>query len=122
MRQLASLSIATAAIAVLLLLFIAPVITVAAAQSGPDVPRGQEIFLAQKCNTCHSVPTAGIEAKVKSETMRGPDLVNLTDDAPTIKSFITQQTERDGKKHKKHAKGTDEELDALIDWLLSQKQ
>jgi mono/diheme cytochrome c family protein len=122
MKQLASFSIAAAAVAVLLLLFTAPVITVAAAQTAPETSQGQQIFLAQNCNTCHPVPTAGIEAKVKSASMRGPDLVNLSEDAPTLKSFVTQKAEMNGKKHKKAAKGTDEELDALIDWLLSQKQ
>lgn len=120
MKQLASFSIAAAALAVLVLLFTAPVITVAAAQTSPDMPQGQELFLAQKCNLCHSVPTVGIESKTSSDKMKGPDLVDIDLDAPTVKAFITQKSELDGKKHKKAAKGTDEELDALVDWLLSQ--
>lgn len=117
MKQLATLSIAVAAIAILLLLFIAPVITVAAAQPASDTPRGQQVFLAQKCDTCHSVSTVGIEAK-----MKGPDLVNLSQDAATLESYLTQQGEIDGKKHKKAVKTGDEELDALISWLLAQKK
>lgn len=122
MKQLASFSIAAAAVAVLLLLFTAPVITVAAAQTGADAPQGQQLFLAQKCNLCHAVPTAGIEAKTTSDKMKGPDLVNISEDAPTVKAFITQQSDLDGKKHKKAAKGTDAELDALVSWLLAQQR
>lgn len=40
MRHLASLSVAVAVVAILLLLFIAPVITVAAAQAGPAADDG----------------------------------------------------------------------------------
>lgn len=47
MKQLASFSIAVATIAVLLLLFIAPVITLAAATSGPTVSDDEEISLQQ---------------------------------------------------------------------------
>jgi hypothetical protein len=30
---------------------------------------GKEIFLAQKCDLCHTVSSAGIEAKTKSDKM-----------------------------------------------------
>jgi cytochrome c2 len=84
-------------------------------------PAGQEVFEAQKCDLCHSVSTAGIEAKTKSEAMRGPDLVDLDVDADWIASYITKKVDKDGKAHKKEFKGTDEELKTLIDWLLEQK-
>lgn len=47
MKQLASFSIAVAAIVVLLLLFIAPVITLAAATSGPTASDVEGISLQQ---------------------------------------------------------------------------
>lgn len=122
MKQLASFSIAVAAVAVLVLLFIAPVITVAAAQPASDAPQGQQVFLAQKCDTCHAVPTAAIQAKTSSDKMKGPDLVNLPLEAATLEAYLTQQGELDGKKHKKAVKAGDDELDALISWLLAQKR
>lgn len=121
MKKIASLTVGLAAVAMLLSLFIAPVFTAAAAQGAGDAPDGKEVFLAQKCNMCHAVSTVGIEAKVKSETMQGPDLVDLERDPEWIAQFVTKEIELDGEKHKKEFKGSDEELDVLISWLLAQK-
>jgi mono/diheme cytochrome c family protein len=100
------------------------VMTAAAAEEA--MPAGQEVFLDVKCNMCHAVSTAGVEAKTTSEKMRGPDLVGLAEDdtlgdAGALAEYIKQESEIDGAKHKKGFKGTDEELQALIDWLLEQK-
>ncbi len=92
-----------------------------AMSSSPD---GKEIFLNQKCNLCHSVSTAGIEATIKSAAMRGPDLVNVGDrhDAQWMKDWLHKKVEMNGKKHRKLFTGSDEELDTLIDWLQHQKK
>jgi mono/diheme cytochrome c family protein len=83
---------------------------------------GKETFLAQKCNTCHSVSSAGIEATTKSEKMKGPDLVGVVQahDPAWISDFVHRRIEKDGKKHSKEYKGTDEELAAIVDWLKTQ--
>jgi len=88
-----------------------------------DDPDGKEVFETQKCNLCHDVSTVGIEAKTKSEKLKGPDLVNLADsyEADWIVKYVKKEAELDGKTHKKPFKGTDEELQALVDWLLEQK-
>lgn len=80
---------------------------------------GKEVFLAQKCNMCHGVASAGIEAKAKSEKMKGPDLDGCCadEDAAALGAFLKKETEVDGAKHKGSFKGSDEELAALIDWL-----
>lgn len=85
---------------------------------------GKAIFLAQKCDLCHSVPTAGIEAKMKSEKMRGPDLVNLgaERDAAWLKQYLKKEVDLDGKKHGKAFTAGDAELDTLVAWLLDQKK
>ncbi len=87
-------------------------------------PDGKQIFLDQKCNLCHSVSTAGIEATIKSAAMRGPDLVNVADkhDASWLKDWLHKKVEMNGKKHRKMFSGSDEELDALISWLQAQKK
>lgn len=84
---------------------------------------GQAAFLAARCDMCHSVSTAGIEAKTKSESMRGPDLVDLakTRDAQWLVKYLQREIQLDGKEHKKEFKGSDEELQAIVDWLLEQK-
>ena len=84
---------------------------------------GKAIFQAQKCNLCHSVSTAGIEATTKSEKMKGPDLVNVKHDAATLTKFLKKQANLDGKKHTGPAfKGSDQELATLIDWIEKQKK
>lgn len=83
---------------------------------------GKAIFLAQKCNVCHSMPTAGITRTVKSEKMAGPDLVNVKEDAGVMAKFLRKQAEIGGKKHSKAFTGSDEELGALIAWIQAQKK
>jgi cytochrome c5 len=85
-------------------------------------PDGKAIFLAQKCNMCHSISTAGIEATTKSEKMKGPDLVNIKLDAAVITKFLHKETEMDGKKHPKNVQLPDADMKALIDWVLAQKK
>lgn len=92
------------------------------AGSAAAAPDGKAIFLAQKCNMCHSVPTAGIERTVKSEKVAGPDLVNIKADAGALSKFLRKQAEIDGKKHGKAFAGSDEELAAVIAWIQSQKK
>jgi cytochrome c5 len=93
----------------------------AAAAGGPD---GKAIFLAQKCNLCHSVSAAGIERQTKSEKVAGPDLTTATakHDKAFLTKFIKKEEMIDGKKHGKDWKGTDAELAAVIDWLKEPKK
>ena len=85
-----------------------------------DTATGAELFHTLKCQLCHSVPAAGIEAKAKSDKVKGADLgtaaAELT--AEAMISYVRRETEIDDKQHKKEFKGTDEELAAIVDWLL----
>ncbi|HEX2253654.1 MAG TPA: cytochrome c [Thermoanaerobaculia bacterium] len=82
---------------------------------------GRQIFLNEKCNLCHAVGKAGIEATVKSEKIRGPDLSEVADRPPAVLTdYLRQKTAIDGEKHKKAFKGSDEELGALVSWLARQ--
>lgn len=99
---------------------------------------GKDLFLAAKCNTCHSVTAAGIDKKKPTEAeaaeaakaekadkdeKKPPDLssVGLDKKADWIAKFLTKKETLDGEKHKKLYKGTDEELKTLSAWLESQK-
>ena len=90
--------------------------------AGAAAPDGKAIFLAQKCNMCHAVSTAGIEATTKVASMKGPDLVNVKQDAAAITKFLHKETEMNGKKHPKEVKLPDADTKALIDWILAQKK
>ena len=71
-----------------------------------------------KCHTCHSVLAAKIESKVKKGLMKGPDLGGKVEgDFETIAGYVRKEAELDGKNHKKEFKGTDEELQTILDWL-----
>ena len=91
-----------------------------AGEGGMD---GKAIFLAQKCDICHSVSTAGIEAK--SKAMKAPDLVGVVTaehDAKWIGEYVRKQVDLDGKKHGKAFTGSDEELKALIDLVWASRR
>ena len=101
------------------------VLLLAVLYSGPAAGQkvdGKAIFLAQKCNMCHSVSPAGIEKTTKSEKMAGPDIVNLKTDAATLTKYLRKQADLNGKKHVKGFTGSDEELGALVAWMLAQKK
>lgn len=120
MKQTIGFTVSVLVAVVLLAVFYSgPAASGAMAAPAPD---GKQIFLAQKCNLCHSVPTAGIERTVKSEKMAGPDLVNVKEDAATLTRFLHKETEINGKKHGKTFTGSNEELAALIAWLQAQKK
>ena len=79
---------------------------------------GKMVFKLKGCDTCHSVPKAGIEAKIPS--LAGPDLVDLEKkfDAEKLAAFIRQQTRVNGEQHPRECKGHEEELRVLVSWLL----
>jgi hypothetical protein len=85
-------------------------------------PAGKALFLAQKCDLCHSVAGAGIAATTKAEKLKGPDLSALVPEDPAaLESYLRLQGELRGKKHKKEFKGTQAELEAILAWLKEQK-
>lgn len=81
------------------------------------------IFLREKCNVCHSIPSEGIKATVKSEKMLGPELptAEKREDTEILLDYLRQKAELDGEKHKKGFKGSDEELGALVQWIESMR-
>lgn len=94
-----------------------------AAAQAAKVLDGKQIFLAQKCNLCHSVSTAGVEATTKSDKMKGPDLVGLSKkEATLLNGYLRKTADINKKKHVKQFTGSDEELGALIAWLQKQEK
>jgi len=116
MKQTVGFTLTVLVVAVLLATMYSSVGSAAAA------PDGKAIFMAQKCNMCHSVPPAGIEATTKAAAMKGPDLVNVKLDAAAITKFLHKETDMNGKKHPKDVKLPDGDMKALVDWVLAQKK
>lgn len=85
---------------------------------------GQQIFLDQKCNRCHSIASLEIEATIKSEKMKGPDLENVGSrhEAEWLSQWIKKEVSNDdGKNHSAKWAGSDKELEGLVAWLASLK-
>jgi len=102
------------------LLFAPTLLFLGVSESAAGDADGTTLYTTHKCNMCHAVASAGVEAKTKSETMLGPDLGGTAREAAWITQYVKKETDIDGKKHKATFKGTDEELDALIKWLAAQ--
>jgi mono/diheme cytochrome c family protein len=85
---------------------------------------GKAVFLAQKCNMCHGVSTAGIEATTKSDKMKGPDLVGVVAEKGKdwTTKYLKKEVDLDGKKHSKEVKLADAEMATLLSWLETQKK
>ena len=83
---------------------------------GPD---GKQIFLDNKCNSCHTVASQDITSKKDNAT----DLSNAASygDAQLLKSYLLKEAQINDADHKMKFKGSDEELTTLVDWLLTLK-
>lgn len=95
--------------------------TTALAQERVEDP-GMKVFTEQ-CSLCHGVASAEIKPKTEDEEGQGPDLGGLAEktDSQSIMAFVNQEGALDGKRHRHEFKGSDEELQVLVDWLLKQK-
>ena len=105
-------------------------------------PEGLSIFKDQKCNKCHTLDAYGIGKLPEEEDEFAddldedfgeeedpPDLSQLSDKvlkAPDprvyLQQYLKKKLKRDGKKHKKRFKGSDEAFSTLIDFLMASSQ
>ncbi|MDH3268760.1 MAG: c-type cytochrome [Ignavibacteria bacterium] len=80
---------------------------------------GKQIFIESKCNNCHTVTSNEITSKKDDAT----DLSNSgsVGDAEVIKTYLLKESQINDKNHKVKFKGSEAELNALSDWLVSLK-
>lgn len=80
---------------------------------------GQQIFTDNKCSKCHSVESLGI-TPIKDDAV---DLSNVGADIDNdfLKNYLLKQESLKEKKHKTKFSGTNAELNALVNWLISLK-
>jgi hypothetical protein len=95
----------------------------AAGDGGQAAQAPAAVFVAQKCNLCHSLASHDIARKTKSEKVAGPDLsaVGAEHDAAWIARWLRKEEKIDGKAHSKAFTGSPEELEALAKWLATLK-
>ena len=90
------------------------------ADSGTEIDgtAAAELFVARKCSLCHGIVAAGIEAKTKSDKLKGPDLSGYTHDDPkSLRAYLQDGAELDGKTHRRKSKIGEAELASLLVWL-----
>lgn len=108
------------------------------ARAADEEPAGKKLFIDNKCNSCHTIESQGVEkrssadaeeakdgkdAEAKEETSakkkKVPDLggVGIERKADWITKYLQKTETIDGKKHMKKFRGTDEELATLAAWL-----
>lgn len=97
----------------------------AIASAGPTLaeekPAGQIAFVELKCNTCHPVASLEIERTGKSDRMKGPDLSTVGDEreADWLKLYLLKEADLDGDKHQLTFRGDEQQLDAIVAWLVT---
>jgi cytochrome c553 len=85
----------------------------------PADPAGKQVFMDKKCNSCHTVETAGVTSKKKDAS----DLSTTGDtyNADFLKKYLMKEEKIEDTAHKTAFKGTDQELDDLVKWIESLK-
>lgn len=102
-----------------------------------DQSPGAAIYIKNKCQSCHSVLSNGIGSPKKATAEEddgwgddddndkgSPDLsgAGLLRDSEWMHLWLRKKVANEkGKKHMKRFKGTDEERQILVDWLLTLK-
>ncbi len=92
------------------------------APANADAQDGKAVFLEKKCNVCHAIESQEVE---KTSKVKGSDLSdagNTVESAEWLKGFLLKENESEAGKHKKTWKGTDEEMDAVIGWVMGLKK
>jgi mono/diheme cytochrome c family protein len=92
---------------------------------------GKALFLEAKCNTCHTVASAGITKKAAAvadpadakTANKPPDLssVGLERKAEWIEKFLNKTESIKGEKHPRKFRGTEPQLKILASWLTTMK-
>ena len=108
--------------AFLFILFISAIVALFAfafSFSQDQILDGKQVFIDNKCTSCHTISSMEITSKKDNAV----DLSNVGTDAnaETIKSYLLKEAKINEKEHKFKFKGTNEELNALVNWLTTLK-
>jgi hypothetical protein len=80
---------------------------------------GKKVFVDNKCQMCHTVTSMGIESKKSDAT----DLSSVGKEKTTefLLKYLKKEVKLNDKDHKSTFKGSDEDLQKLVKWLLTLK-
>lgn len=110
-------------LSLLIVLFSLPRLVAAAEET--KEPPGKAAFIANKCNTCHSISSDGITAKIKATGKKvPPDLSNVGEkrNADWIVKYLKKTEAINTEKHPKGWTGKEEDLTAIAKWLETLKK
>jgi hypothetical protein len=105
------------------------VIGVASAAANGAAKDGKTLFLDNKCNTCHTVQSAGIQKKAAAAAEKGeeksdkdkkaPDLsgVGLERKADWMAKYLMKTEAIKGEKHSRKFRGSEADLKLVTAWL-----
>jgi|KBSSwiStaDraftv2_1062776.scaffolds.fasta_scaffold2666418_1 cytochrome c2 len=88
-------------------------------------PPGKTIFLANKCNTCHSISVDKIEKTSKAKPKKEPPDLSTIGDQRTADWIVKYLKKTEAINNVKHAKtwtGKEEDLQVLAKWLEGHKK
>jgi cbb3-type cytochrome oxidase cytochrome c subunit len=95
-----------------------------AAEESKEAP-GKTLFLANKCDTCHSMAAENIKQKVKPTGKKvPPDLSNIGEKrtAEWLMKYLKRTETVNNEKHPKPWSGKEEDLNVLAKWLEEHKK
>ena len=82
---------------------------------------GKDLFVNNKCNTCHAIKTQEIESK---QAGKYPDLSNVGSKeftAEFLHKYLMKEEKINNKQHPIKFKGEMAELETMVSWLLTLK-
>ncbi len=99
-----------------------PILSVAPNQeeSDFDKEKAKEAYINAKCNTCHAFSSLEIEAKNKSASNKAPDFseVKIEYDKEFLRNYVLKKEKINDKLHPVAFKGSDEDLNLIVDLIL----
>jgi mono/diheme cytochrome c family protein len=91
-----------------------------AAASTSKPPDGKALFLAQRCDRCHALPSADIKPKglIKGAPILSERIAKL--DPKALARYLRKEVPRNNRKHPIAFEGGGEDLATLIRWIQKQ--
>jgi cytochrome c2 len=87
-------------------------------QAGEGKKDGKEIFIAAKCDKCHTLDAAGIKIAPKKTDLSG---IVAKLPADKMDKYLLKETDANGKKHMVKFMGPKEDLAVMVKWITSFK-
>lgn len=90
---------------------------------------GKDLFLKNRCNSCHTIKAASISKKVSEDEeeetgdRKPPDLsgIGKTKTAAWMAKYLMKLEKNEGELHRKKFRGTEAELKSVTTWLETMK-